>query len=78
MGMIPDPRQIGDGDGDGPPIPGKSGIGDGDDPRLSAGAEQLHLMGSRMSPWTPSFKFSDCHHPRKKGPKKTQRHPASV
>ncbi len=34
MGMIPDPRQIGDGDGDGPPIPGKSGIGDGDDPRL--------------------------------------------
>ena len=50
MGMIPDPRQIGDGDGDGPPIPGKSGIGDGDDPRLSACAEQLHLMGSRMSP----------------------------
>jgi hypothetical protein len=35
-GWTPDPRQIGDGDGDGPPIrvPGKSGIGDGDDPRL--------------------------------------------
>ncbi len=34
MGMIPDPRQIGDGGGDGPPIPGKleSGIGDGDGP----------------------------------------------
>ena len=31
MGMIPDPPQIGDGGGDGPPIPGKSGIhGDGD------------------------------------------------
>jgi hypothetical protein len=28
MGMIPDPgRQIGDGGGDGPPIPGKSGMG---------------------------------------------------
>ena len=26
----PDPRQIGDGDGGGPPIPGKSGIGPGD------------------------------------------------
>jgi hypothetical protein len=46
----PDPRQIGDGGGDGPPIPGKSGIGDGDDPRLQACAEQLHLVGSRMSP----------------------------
>jgi hypothetical protein len=29
MGMIPDPRQIGDGGEDGPPIPGKSGMGMG-------------------------------------------------
>ncbi len=29
MGMIPDPRQIGDGGGDGPPIPGKSGMAAG-------------------------------------------------
>jgi len=29
MGMIPDPRQIGDGDGDGPPIPGKRDGGRG-------------------------------------------------
>ena len=53
--MIPDPRQIKDGDGDdgdGPPIrvPGKSGIGDGDDPRLWARAEQLQLVGSRTGP----------------------------
>jgi hypothetical protein len=34
MGMIPDPRQIGDGDGSGPPIPGESGMGMGVDPRL--------------------------------------------
>jgi hypothetical protein len=66
MGMIPDPRQIGEGGGDGPPSPGKSGMavgmdprspanrgsGIGDDPRLPVRvcAEQLHLMGSRMSP----------------------------
>jgi hypothetical protein len=49
MGMIPDPRQIGDGDGvdppspanrdgdgDGPPIPGKSGMGMGMIPRSPA------------------------------------------
>jgi hypothetical protein len=32
--MIPDPRQIGDGDASGPPIPGESGMGVGMDPRL--------------------------------------------
>ena len=52
--MIPDPRQIGDGDGDGPPIPGKLGIGGGDDPRdPQARAEQAALnakfMGRRIS-----------------------------
>jgi hypothetical protein len=37
MGMIPGPRQIGDGDGSGPPIiPGKSGTGMGVDPRSPA------------------------------------------
>ncbi len=38
MGMIPDPRQIGDGDGSGRPIPGESGMGMpvGVDPRSSA------------------------------------------
>ncbi len=39
MGMIPDPRQIGDGDGDSAPgwtIPGKSGMGMGMDPRSPA------------------------------------------
>ena len=50
MGMIPDPRQIGDGGGDGPPIPGKSGIIPGMIPDCRRVPEQLHLMGSRMSP----------------------------
>jgi hypothetical protein len=38
MGMIPDPPQIrvGDGGGDGPPIPGRSGMGMGMDPRSPA------------------------------------------
>jgi hypothetical protein len=31
---LPDPRQIGDGGGVGPPIPGKSGMAVGMDPRL--------------------------------------------
>ena len=46
------------------------------DPRLWAcAAEQLHLMGSRMSPRIASVAVIT---PRKKGPKKTQRHPVSV
>ena len=36
MGMIPDSRQIGDGGGGGPPIPGKSGMAVGMDPRSPA------------------------------------------
>jgi hypothetical protein len=72
-----DPRRIGDGDGGGPgpPIPGESGMGVGMDPRLWACAEQLHLVGSRIS---PQASFGGCHHPRKQGQKKTQRHPVSV
>ena len=51
MGMIPDPRQIGDGDGDGPLIPGKLGIGGGDDPRdPQARAEQAALNAKLMGP----------------------------
>ncbi len=65
MGMIPDPRRIG---------AGMRGVGMIPD-SMSACAEQLHLMGSRM----PMPSFIGCHHPRKEGPKKTHRqHPASV
>ena len=42
MGMIPDPRQIGDGGGDGPPIPGKSGM----------------AVGTRMDPRSPANRGS--------------------
>jgi hypothetical protein len=52
-GVGVDPRfwQIGGGVGGGPPIPGKSGIGVGWTPDCRrTRAEQLHLVGSRMSP----------------------------
>ncbi len=45
MGMIPDPRQIGNGGGDGPPIPGKSRMGMGMDPRSPANPSRGSGMG---------------------------------
>jgi hypothetical protein len=46
MRMIPDPRQIGDGGGDGPPIPGKSGMGP---PSPSPDKSGMRIGGS--APW---------------------------
>jgi hypothetical protein len=66
--MIPGPdppgRQIGDGDGDGPPIPGKSGMGSRDGPPKSIVRACLaaDLPGGYQNEPMPSF--SGCHHPR--------------
>ncbi len=70
----PDPRRIGDGDGDGPPIPGKSGMGVGMDRAPIVGVCRAAALNGQQNEPTPSF--SGCHHPRKQGPKKTQRCPS--
>ncbi len=78
-GVGVDPRfwQIGVGGRGGPPIPGKSesGIGGGGGPPIVGVCRAAALNGHQNEPM-PSF--GGCHHPRKAGPKKTQRPPLSV
>ncbi len=51
MGMIPDPRQIGDGDGSGPPIPGEPGIG-GPSPIPGKSGMGMGMGIGGSVPWT--------------------------
>ncbi len=50
----PDPRQIGDGGGDGPPIPGESGMGPPSPIHGKSGmAVGMGIGGSESVPWSP-------------------------